>query len=101
LPSRILIASTIIAIAVSTAARAQDLVAEGAATFENFCARCHGDQLSGGEGTYDLRKLRAEERPRFTNSVTNGKNAMPPWRGVLKDADLDALWAYIRANAYP
>ena len=48
---------------------------------------------------FDLRKLKASERPRFENSVLNGKNAMPPWRGVLKEGDLDALWAYIRANA--
>lgn len=40
------------------------------------------------------------ERPRFENSVLNGKNQMPPWKGVLKDADIDAIWAYIRTNAY-
>jgi mono/diheme cytochrome c family protein len=31
--------------------------------------------------------------------VTNGKNQMPPWKGVLDSGQLDAIWAYIRANA--
>jgi len=25
---------------------------------------------------------------------------MPPWKDVLSDAEIDQLWAYIRANAY-
>jgi hypothetical protein len=24
---------------------------------------------------------------------------MPPWKGVLDSGQLDAIWAYIRANA--
>ena len=40
-----------------------------------------------------------DERARFENSVTNGKNQMPPWKGVLDSGQLDAIWAYIRANA--
>jgi mono/diheme cytochrome c family protein len=32
------------------------------------------------------------------NSVLNGKNTMPPWRGVLDTEQIDAIWAYIRAN---
>ena len=48
---------------------------------------------------FDLRKLRKDERPRFENSVTNGKNQMPPWKGVLDGDQIDAIWAFIRANA--
>jgi mono/diheme cytochrome c family protein len=40
------------------------------------------------------------DRPRFENSVRNGKNQMPPWRDVLSEADIDAVWIYIRAHAY-
>jgi mono/diheme cytochrome c family protein len=29
-----------------------------------------------------------------------GKGQMPPWRGTLNEAELDQLWAYIRAHAY-
>jgi mono/diheme cytochrome c family protein len=31
--------------------------------------------------------------------VHNGKNQMPPWKGVLTDEQIDQLWHYIRANA--
>jgi mono/diheme cytochrome c family protein len=33
--------------------------------------------------------------------VLHGKNRMPPWEGVLDAAQIEALWAYIRANAFP
>jgi mono/diheme cytochrome c family protein len=32
--------------------------------------------------------------------VRDGRNQMPPWKDVLSDAEIDQLWAYIRANAY-
>jgi mono/diheme cytochrome c family protein len=64
------------------------------------CAICHGDDLVNTGQTFDLRKLKADERPRFENSVRNGKNQMPPWKGVLTDENIDQLWHYIRAHAY-
>ncbi len=79
-----------------------DLVKKGARTYDNNCAQCHGDKLvNSGGAAFDLKRLRDDERPRFNNSVLNGKNAMPAWHGIIKDPDLDALWAYIRTNAYP
>ena len=78
-----------------------DLVKVGAKTYDTNCAPCHGDKLVSSGIAFDLKRLREDERPRFDNSVTNGKNAMPSWRGIIKEKDLDALWAYIRANAYP
>jgi hypothetical protein len=38
-------------------------------------------------------------RARFENSVLNGKNQMPPWKGVLSDEEIDQVWYYIRAHA--
>ena len=76
-----------------------DLVKTGAKMYDNNCAPCHGDKLVGSGVTFDLRRLKASERPRFESSVLNGKNQMPPWRGVLNETELEALWAYIRANA--
>lgn len=64
------------------------------------CAICHGDDLVNTGQTFDLRKLKADERPRFENSVRNGKNQMPPWKGILTDDNIDQLWHYIRAHAY-
>ena len=86
------------------AAVAQDLdkakVEAGAQTFSDYCSTCHGENMvNTGPTTFDLRRLKANERPRFENSVTNGKNQMPPWRGVLNAEQIDGLWSYIRANA--
>ena len=49
---------------------------------------------------FDLRRLTADERARFDNSVRNGKNQMPPWKGVLTEEEIDQIWHYVRANAY-
>jgi mono/diheme cytochrome c family protein len=68
--------------------------------YNNNCQTCHGDGLVTTGQTFDLRRLTAADRPRFENSVRNGKNQMPPWRDVLSDADIDAVWIYIRAHAY-
>ena len=74
-------------------------VEAGEAVYNDYCQTCHGANLVNSGQTFDLRKLRKDERGRFENSVTNGKNQMPPWKGVLDSEQLDAIWAYIRANA--
>jgi mono/diheme cytochrome c family protein len=75
-------------------------IAAGEKVYAMYCATRHGDNLVNTGQTFDLRRLRAEERLRFENSVHNGKNQMPPWRGVLSDEQIDELWHYIRAHAY-
>jgi len=75
-------------------------IAAGENVYNTHCAICRGDDLVNAGQTFDLRKLKANERPRFENSVRNGKNQMPPWKGVLSDDDIDQLWHYIRAHAY-
>ena len=86
----------------ASSARADDaaMIEAGADTFNTYCATCHGNNLESSGQTFDLRKLRATERNRFQNSVTNGKNQMPPWKGVLSEEEIEGLWRYIRANAY-
>jgi mono/diheme cytochrome c family protein len=83
--------------------RAEDAAAEGERIYEDYCATCHGEQLQNNSAglTFDLRRLRSDEYPRFVNSVTNGKNKMPPWKGVLSGTQINDLWAYIRATASP
>lgn len=75
-------------------------VAAGEIVYNTNCAICHGDDLVNTGQTFDLRKLRADERSRFENSVRNGKNQMPPWKDVLTAENIDVLWHYIRAHAY-
>jgi mono/diheme cytochrome c family protein len=83
----------------STLGQDEKQVEAGEAVYNDYCQTCHGATLVNSGQTFDLRKLRKDERARFENSVTNGKNQMPPWKGVLDSEQLDALWAYIRANA--
>jgi len=74
-------------------------VAAGESVYNNYCFTCHGENLVSSGQTFDLRRLKAADRARFENSVLNGKNQMPPWKGVVTDEEIDQLWHYIRANA--
>ena len=77
-------------------------VEAGESVYNNYCETCHGSRLVNiGQTSFDLRRLRADERPRFETSVLNGKGNMPPWKGVIDAEQLDLLWAFIRANANP
>jgi mono/diheme cytochrome c family protein len=89
------------AVHVASVALAQDVekkVALGERVYNNYCFTCHGENLVSTGQTFDLRRLRADERPRFENSVNNGKNQMPPWKGVLSNEEIDQIWHFIRAN---
>jgi cytochrome c5 len=67
---------------------------------QDNCENCHGEGLHNNSGvTFDLRRLNADEHNRFVDSVLNGKNAMPAWRGTLDTGKIEQLWGYIRANA--
>jgi mono/diheme cytochrome c family protein len=84
----------------TVSAQDQAKIEAGENVFNTNCAVCHGDQLVSTGQTFDLRRLKDSERARFDNSVRNGKNQMPPWKGVLTDEEIDQVWHYIRANAY-
>ena len=88
--------------AASTEAADSDdaLYAKGKSSFRKRCARCHGvNMVNPGAGVFDLRNFPREERARFVESVTYGKNAMPSWQDVLKPADIDALWVYVSRDS--
>jgi cytochrome c6 len=94
---------TLALIAIASVAHADDAAAKirrGEAIYGDYCASCHGDQLRNTSGgvTFDLRRLRAEDRSRFMNVVLSGKSQMPPWRGALDPQQIEAIWAYIRAT---
>ena len=85
------------------AARAEPdpaMVDKGATVYGDYCSSCHGDGLRNTSGgvTFDLRRLRAEDHERFLDAVLNGKRQMPPWRGALRQEQIDSIWAYIRAT---
>jgi mono/diheme cytochrome c family protein len=72
----------------------------GETVYNNYCAVCHGDRLVSTGQFPNLRRLTANDRVKFDTTVRNGRNQMPPWKDMLSDAEIDQLWAYIRANAY-
>jgi mono/diheme cytochrome c family protein len=88
------------AISAAQIAVTAEAAAKGEDIYSDFCWTCHGEKLRnpGGGTSFDLRRLKPEDYARFVNAVFNGKNTMPPWRGVLDAEQIDAIWAYIRAT---
>ncbi len=70
----------------------------GAEVYARNCSPCHGARMLDPQGASDLRKFPRGERERFINSVTRGKNQMPPWGDLLKPEEVEALWAYVVAG---
>jgi len=70
-------------------------VATGAQLYERFCSACHGARLEDTETAFNLRNFPGDEKSRFVDSVTKGKNSMPPWGGLLTPEQVEALWAYV------
>jgi mono/diheme cytochrome c family protein len=75
-------------------------VAAGEQVYADYCSSCHGEGLRNTSGgvTFDLRRLRSEDRDRFVGAVLDGKRQMPPWRGALDLEQIESIWAYIRAT---
>lgn len=71
----------------------------GSELFAQICSHCHGPRMvNPGTSSFDLRKFPHDDRTRFFNSVKNGKNAMPPWKDVLKPDEIEDVWAYVRTG---
>ena len=70
----------------------------GSETYATYCATCHGRRMKNPEWAIDLATIPKDDRQRFMQSVTNGKNSMPPWGDVLKANEIEALWAYFSAG---
>ena len=73
-------------------------VKRGAGLYARNCAACHGVRMNGPEWAIDLHTFPRDDPARFVDSVTNGKNTMPPWGDVLSPEDIGALWAYVVAG---
>jgi len=75
-------------------------VQRGKQLYAERCSHCHGfNMISAGNVTYDLRTFPHDQRDRFFESVTNGKDRlMPPWGDVLSQEQIGDIWAYIRTG---
>jgi mono/diheme cytochrome c family protein len=75
------------------------LAVQGKKLFTQMCSHCHGvDMVNPGNVSFDLRKFPHDDKARFVNSVTHGKNAMPAWGDILQPDEFEALWAYIQTG---
>ncbi len=90
----VLIAALVLACS-PAAAQSPQRVKAGAEIYERNCSPCHGARMMDPQGASDLRKFPHDQRERFLNSVTKGKNQMPPWGGLLRPEEVEALWAYV------
>lgn len=77
---------------------APEQIRAGAEIYARNCSPCHGARMQDPEAAFDLRKFPTDQHERFVNSVTRGKNQMPPWGDLLKAGDVEALWAYVTAG---
>jgi mono/diheme cytochrome c family protein len=89
-------------IAASPAEQASDAdaVAKGMALYTHHCSHCHGFRMiSAGSVAFDLRQFPHDQKARFVQSVTHGKNGrMPAWGDLLSLQEIDLLWAYIKTG---
>lgn len=95
-------AVTVVVLAATSAVAQQDAekIEAGIEVYNNNCVTCHGENLVSSGQTADLRGLQPGDRQRFQTSVEKGKGQMPPWKGVLDDAQIDAVWAYVMSKRH-
>lgn len=76
-----------------------DPVKRGAKVYAQSCAQCHGNNMvNPGNASFDLRTFPVNQHDRFIYSLTNGKRAMPAWDGIVTQAQMEDLWAYVSAK---
>ncbi|MBN2161712.1 MAG: c-type cytochrome [Pontiellaceae bacterium] len=83
----------------------------GQQLFENYCVSCHGEKLDGRGPVSamldplprDLTRHQfvASYEERFKTSIKDGVKgtAMPPWKDILTDDQIDALLGYIESKS--
>ena len=83
----------------SDASAQSQAVREGAELYQSQCAACHGENLVTTGVAFDILQLGADEKGRFLKALNEGKGQMPPWAGVIDDAQMEQIWAYVRSKA--
>ncbi len=77
---------------------------KGAMVFKQNCAACH----AGGRNVVNAMKTLKKEAlvkydmydtGKITYQITNGKNAMPAFKGRLSDEQIEQLAGYVLAQA--
>ena len=91
-------------VTIFTFAFSNPALADGKGVFNANCAACH----AGGGNTVnaaktlsqaDLEKNEMYSQEAIISQVTNGKNAMPAFKGRLSDDDIASVAAYVMEQA--
>jgi quinohemoprotein ethanol dehydrogenase len=73
----------------------------GKQLYQRFCLACHGNEGKGGHGGGASLEPVAKAPDQIAATATAGKgDAMPPFRGVLKPAELRDIAAYIAEDLF-
>jgi mono/diheme cytochrome c family protein len=96
---KFVVTCAVLAWAIHAPAHAEDFTPEqfklGTEIYARNCSPCHGMRMKNPEGAFDLPTFPKDQKERFVRSVSKGKNSMPPWEGMLKTEEIEALWAYV------
>jgi mono/diheme cytochrome c family protein len=86
----------------TTTTPAPSQVASGANLFSDNCESCHGTNGAGGHIGPDLQKSAiAENLAKVEKQVRNGGSVMPPFKGVLSGAEIEAVAHYVVEQIAP
>jgi polar amino acid transport system substrate-binding protein len=76
-------------------------ISRGRTVFNSTCAHCHGTDAASPEKRTDLRRLHKRYGDTvndvFSTTMENGRldKGMPVWKGVIPDADIGSIKAYL------
>jgi mono/diheme cytochrome c family protein len=72
----------------------EELIKNGEIIYAKNCSTCHGNKMKNPQWGFNLELFPVEQKIRFIDSVTYGKNAMPPWEDVLSANEIANIWSY-------
>lgn len=80
-----------------TSAAGYDALVHGKALFTANCVQCHGeDGQLGVAGSKNLTITQLDEAG-IQSIISNGKNAMPPYKKILSEQEVSALTKYVQS----
>jgi mono/diheme cytochrome c family protein len=76
----------------------QALIGPGRTIYAQKCGHCHGpNMVTAGTVAPDLRAF-PDDNARFTATVKQGRNRMPPWADILSDQEITEIWAFVSSR---
>jgi quinohemoprotein ethanol dehydrogenase len=75
-------------------------MAKGKLAYQQFCVACHGEKGIGGHGGGASLANVAKDINGIANTAWNGKNTMPPFRGVINPEQLRDAAHYISSELF-